>query len=95
MLYFDCHAKIGQRPGKHPRVRWSTEHLLEDMDLAEISGALVSHGLAHSYDTIYGNNRLRGELDKGPGRLFGLWCILPVGSPDFFEIGRASCRERV
>ena len=87
MLYFDCHAKVGQRPEKHPRVRWSTEHLLEDMDLAEISGALVSHGLAHSYDPIYGNSRLRGELKKGPERLFGIWCILPVGSPDFYASG--------
>ena len=87
MLYFDCHAKIGQRPAKHPRTRWSTEHLLEDMDLAEISGALVSHSLAHVYDPIYGNQRLEDELAKDPDRLFGVWCILPLGSPDFLRSG--------
>ncbi len=87
MLYFDCHAQIGQRPAKHKRTRWSTEHLLQDMDLAEISGALVSHGVAHSYDPRYGNQRLDAELAKAPGRLFGVWCLLPVGSPDFFQRG--------
>ena len=89
MLYFDAHAKIGQRPLKHKRTRWSTEHLLEDMDLAEISGALVSHGVAHAYDPLYGNKRLAIELAKAPGRLYGLWCLLPVGSPDFFKDGPA------
>ena len=78
LLYFDCHAVIGQRPMKPRRARWSTEHLLEDMDLAEIAGALVVHGLARSYDTRYGNERLKAELHKAPGRLFGAWCIAPI-----------------
>ena len=92
MLYFDCHAKIGPRPFKHKRTRWSTEHLLEDMDLAEISGALVSHGVAHSYDPIYGNARLATEMAQAPERLFGVWCLLPVGAPDFFPDGEALLR---
>ena len=87
MLYFDCHCKIGPRPDKHRRTRWSTEHLLEDMALAEISGALVSHGVAHSYDPVYGNARLQRELEKAPEQLFGVWSILPVGSPGFFHTG--------
>ena len=87
LLYFDCHAVIGQRPMKPRRARWSTEHLLEDMDLAEIAGALVVHGLARSYDTRYGNERLKAELHKAPGRLFGAWCIAPIGDPGFFESG--------
>lgn len=85
--YFDCHAVIGQRPMKHPRVRWSTEHLLEDMDLAEIDGALVVHGVARSYDPVYGNVRLRLELAKAPQRLFGAWCLTPLGSPGFYATG--------
>ena len=88
-LYFDCHATVGQRPMKHPRVRWSTEHLLEDMDLAEISGALVTHGVARSYDPVYGNRRLQAERAKAPGRLFGAWCIVPLGDPGFFADGDA------
>lgn len=87
MLYFDCHCRLGQRPDKHRRTRWSTAHLLEDMDLAEIAGALVSHGLAHAYDPRYGNDRLAAELTLAPGRLFGVWCILPLGSPDFYRSG--------
>jgi predicted TIM-barrel fold metal-dependent hydrolase len=92
MLYFDAHAKIGQRPSKHKRTRWSTEHLLEDMDLAEVSGALVSHGVAHAYDPRYGNHRLTDELAKAPGRLFGVWCLLPVGSADFYPDGETLLR---
>ena len=84
MLYFDCHVKIGQRPSKHKYTRWSTEHLLADMDLAEISGALVSHAVAHAYDPRYGNARLGEEIAKASDRLFGLWCLLPLGSVDFY-----------
>ncbi|MDA0747807.1 MAG: amidohydrolase family protein [bacterium] len=87
LMYFDCHATVGQRPMKHPRVRWTTEQLLEDMDLSEISGALVVHGLAKSYDSMYGNARLGTELNKSPDRLFGVWCITPLGEPGFFRSG--------
>ena len=90
--YFDCHAVIGQRPMKPCRARWSTEHLLEDMDLAEISGALVVHGVARSYDVRYGNARLKTELQKAPGRLFGAWCIVPLGEPGFFATGDGMIR---
>jgi predicted TIM-barrel fold metal-dependent hydrolase len=92
MLYFDAHACIGQRPFKHKRTRWSTEHLLEDMELAEISGALVSHGLAQSYDPLYGNGRLVAEIKKAPDKLFPLWCILPLGSVDFYACGEEMLR---
>ena len=88
MLYFDAHACIGQRPQKHKRTRWSTEHLLEDMHLAEVSGALISHALAHSFDPMYGNNRLAQEIEKAPDRLFPVWCILPLGSVDFYSTER-------
>jgi predicted TIM-barrel fold metal-dependent hydrolase len=89
MLYFDCHVRVGPRPSKHRRTRFTTQQLLEDMDLAEISGALVSHGVAHAYDPIYGNARLREELAVAPGRLFGVWCLLPLESPDFYPDGDA------
>ena len=87
MMYFDCHATVGQRPRKHRRERWSTEHLLEDMDLAEIAGALAVHAVARSYDPTYGNERLASELAVAPDRLFGAWCIAPLGSPGFYETG--------
>jgi predicted TIM-barrel fold metal-dependent hydrolase len=87
LIYFDCHATIGQRPQKHPSVRWSTEHLLEDMRQAEIAGALVVHGVAKSYDTVYGNERLKVEIQKAKDRLFGVWCIVPLGEPGFFDNG--------
>ena len=46
LKYFDCNSIVGPRPHKHPKERWSTTHLLEDMKLAEISGALVTHSSA-------------------------------------------------
>jgi len=87
LLYFDCHATVGPRTMKPVRARWSTEHLLEDMDLAEISGALVVHGLARSYDPAYGNARLSAEIGKAPDRLFGVWCMAPIGEPGFYSSG--------
>ena len=87
LMYFDCNATIGQRPQKHRRVRWSTEHILEDMDLSEIAGALVIHGVARSFDPVYGNARLKPELAKAPDRLFGVWCLAPLGDPGFYETG--------
>lgn len=86
-IYFDAHATVGPRPRKHFRERWSTEHLLEDMDLTEIAGALVVHHVAKTYDPVYGNERLKTELAKAPDRLFGAWCIAPVGTPGFFGTG--------
>ena len=83
--YFDCHAVVGPRPMKHPRTRWTVEHLVEDLNLAEIDGALVVHASAIQYDPLYGNARLAGTLDQAPGRLFGAWSISPVGEPGFFQ----------
>mgnify|MGYP001309749170 FL=1 len=87
LMYFDCHAVIGQRPRKHRRERWTTEHLLEDMDVAEVAGALMVHAVATTYDPIYGNQRLGSELVKAPDRLFGAWCVAPLDSPGFYETG--------
>lgn len=81
LTYFDCNVLVGPRPMKHRRERWSTEHLLEDMELAEIAGALAVHSVATTYDPVYGNSRLHAEVAKAPDRLFPAWCIAPVGSP--------------
>lgn len=85
--YFDCNCMVGPRPMKHPNARWSTEHLLEDLDSAEIAGALVTHASAYYYDPGYGNARLEDVVGKASGRLFGAWCILPLGQPDWYSDG--------
>tara|TARA_A100001037_G_C15151995_1_gene639931 strand:- start:5131 stop:6786 length:1656 start_codon:yes stop_codon:yes gene_type:complete len=84
LKYFDCNTIIGPRPHKHPKERWSTEHLLEDMELAEIAGALVTHSSAIHYESMYGNLRLLKEIKEYPNKLFGSWCIDPIGDPGFF-----------
>ncbi len=91
-LFFDCNCRIGPRPDKHPHARWSVAHLLEDMNLAEIAGALVTHTLAHTYDPLYGNARLEQELRTAAGRLFAAWCILPAGTPGFYPTPAALLR---
>ena len=87
LTYFDCNVLVGPRPMKHHRERWSTEHLLEDMELAEIAGALTVHAVATTYDPMYGNRRLHAEVAKAPDRLFPAWCIAPVGSPGSYRTG--------
>ena len=87
LTYFDCNVIVGQRPMKHRRERWSTEHLLEDMDLAEIAGALTVHAVATTYDPMYGNGRLHAEVAKAPERLFPAWCIAPLGGPGAYRTG--------
>ena len=69
----------GRGPQAEPRPL-VTEHLLEDMSLYEIDGALCVHALATTFDVAEGNSRLRAELAKAPGRLFGVWCLSPWAS---------------
>ena len=85
LRFFDCNVTIGPRPSKPSRARWSTEHLLEDMSLYEIDGALCVHALAQTFDVAEGNSRVRAELAKAPGRLFGVWCLSPPGFPGWFD----------
>ena len=40
-IYFDCNATYGPHPNKPLEARWTLEHLLEDLDLAGIAGALA------------------------------------------------------
>ena len=87
LMYFDCNVTVGQRQRKHPLARWSTEHLLDDMALAEVSGALIVHGVARTYDACHGNGRLMPELQKAPDRLFGVWCLAPIGDPGYYQTG--------
>ena len=48
-------------------------------------GALCVHALATTFDVAEGNSRLRAELAKAPGRLFGVWCLSPLGFPGWFD----------
>ena len=73
MLYFDCHAKIGPRPFKHQRTRWSTDHLLEDLDLAEISGALA--GAEDVLVALVEDQLVGGLLDNLAGDALGSFPI--------------------
>lgn len=83
LLYFDSHAAFGGFPGKQREARWSKQHLLEDLDLAGIAGALVHHSLALHYEPMCGNRRLITEIARQRDRLFPCWVGLPEVAGDF------------
>lgn len=82
LLYFDSFVQVGKFGYKHREHKWSTEHILEEMDRCGIAGALITHGLAKTHSPQYGNRLLDDELAKSP-RLFGCWTILPDHMNDF------------
>ena len=87
-VYFDSHAFYGVRWGQHPEERWSLEHLLDDMSLTAIAGALVHHVQAFESDYMYGNLRLVEEIADHRDRLFPCWVVMPHQAGDFPEPAR-------
>ena len=83
LIYFDVNAGCGAYPNKPPEARWSLDHLLEDMDLAGIAGALVFHHQAIYSEAMEGNRRLVGEIQEHRERLFPCWVALPSIGGDF------------
>ena len=82
-LFFDCNAAIGPLPRKHREARWSRDHLLDDLDLAGIAGALVHQRLALNYDPMVGNRKLLEEIEDDRERLYPCWVALPNFSGEF------------
>lgn len=82
-IYFDGNATYGPHPNKPLEARWTLEHLLEDLDLAGIAGALVYHQQAIFYDPLLGNLRLVREIAAHRERLFPCWIALPALCDDF------------
>jgi len=87
-IYFDSNAFYGVRWGQHPEERWSLEHLLDDMSLAGIAGALVHHVQAFESGYMYGNLRLVDEIADQRKMLFPCWVVMPHQAGDFPEPAR-------
>lgn len=83
LLYFDCNASFGPFPRKHKEARWTKQHLLDDLELAGIGGALVYHRLAVDYDPMLANLRLIEEIADDRNRLYPCWMALPSFSGEF------------
>jgi predicted TIM-barrel fold metal-dependent hydrolase len=83
MRYFDCYAGYGPFNNKDAEARWSLDHLLEDLDLASIDGALVHHHMAQTYDPMFINRRMIKELAPHRGRLAPCFAALPDCAGDF------------
>lgn len=83
LRYFDCNARYGPRPKKHAAERWTKDHLLEDMDLAGVAGALVLHEQALLYDAMHANLRLTEETREDRDRLFPCWVAFPPCCGEF------------
>lgn len=82
-LYFDCNSSYGPRTRKYNEERWTLEHLLDDLDLAGIAGALVLHAQALEYDPMMANMRLVEEIEPYRDRLFPCWLAMPSLCSDF------------
>ncbi len=79
VMFFDCHAIYGPHPGKFQEERWTLDHLLEDLNLAGISGALVQHHQAIHGDPLRANQTLLHDLAPYRDRLFPCWLAMPEG----------------
>ncbi len=90
-LYFDCNARFGPRPRKHKRERWTREHLLDDLELTGIAGALVLYEQSLRYDPMYANFVLLEEIAGDRQILHPCWVAMPPACgefPDARELGR-------
>ena len=83
LLYFDSNASFGPYPRKEKEARWTKEHLLDDLDLAGIAGAMVYHRLGVDYDAMLGNMRLIEEIADDRDRLYPCWIAMPNFSGEF------------
>ena len=73
LLYFDCNARFGPRPKKHKQERWTKEHLLEDLELTGIAGALVLYEQSLLYDPMYANLTLTEQIKNDRRVLYPCW----------------------
>jgi predicted TIM-barrel fold metal-dependent hydrolase len=85
-FYFDCNAAFGRSPCKPARARWSLQHVLDDLQLAGIAGALVTHRQAVHYDPMRGNLRLIEEIENARDRLFPCWVAMPNLGGEFPDV---------
>lgn len=86
LLFFDCNASYGPCLDKHREERWTLDHLLEDLDLAGIAGALVIHAQTMYYDPMLANLQLIRDIEKYRDRLFPCWMAMPALSGDFPDV---------
>ena len=87
LLYFDCNARFGPRPSKHKRERRSKEHLLEDLELTAIAGALVVYEQSLLYDPMFANRVLIDEIEDNRDVLYPCWVAMPPCCGEFPEPG--------
>lgn len=85
LMYFDCNARFGPRPQKHKRERWTKEHLLEDLELTGISGALVLYEQSLLYDAMYSNLVLSDRIKDDRDVLYPCWVAMPPCCGEFPE----------
>ena len=83
LRYFDAHAAFGPRPHKHRLERWTLDPLLEDLALAGLSAALVTHEQALNYEPMFANLRLCEQIRPHRARLFPCWVVRPPAAGGF------------
>jgi len=83
LQFIDVNASYGAFPNKPAEARWTLEHLLDDLDLAGIAGALTHHQQAIHSEPMVGNRRLIREIEPHRNRLAPCWIALPDIGGDF------------
>ncbi len=82
-LYFDCNATYGPKPFKPLEARWTLDHLIEDLDLCGISGALVQYTQCLHGDPMRANRTLIRDIERHRDRLFSCWIALHGATGEF------------
>lgn len=75
-IFFDAFTRIGPKPRVHGKLRYTLQHLLDEMAHCSISGALVTSTGQHQYDAMLENRRLIETLAPHD-HLFPVWHVMP------------------
>src|SRR5262245_58363662 len=81
-IYFDAFTRFGSKPKQHSAVRWTLQHLVDEMQHCSISGAMVIHSAQTLYDAMLENRRLIDKLAPHDF-LFPIWNAMPHWAATF------------
>ena len=76
-MIIDGHAHIGSSVKFYPIKTRTVEKTIDAMDKACVEKMVVSHIESISYDVIAGNQRLKNDIEKFPGRFIPFFSVNP------------------
>ena len=76
-MIIDGHAHIGSYSKFYPMKVRTVEGTIEAMDVAGVEKMVTSHLESFSYDAPNGNQRLKDDIDRFPGRFIPFFSVNP------------------